>query len=116
QSNFILEQANKIMPRWIREVLSGVFAASVSCIAYLVTEDVERTIILVVAFFLVHLLWQKCFVFLRRKRTARYLESLPNSENWSCEIRDGLIVSENRGLTISFPLASLTRVFEADGF
>jgi hypothetical protein len=116
QVSFHLGLADKITPRWLLELLGTGFLAAVFLATLWITDGADRAIFLTLWVWFTHWLWQKGVLYVRRKRAAHYLASLPASEDWISEITDGYLVTENRGTRISLPLSGLTRVFEEKGF
>lgn len=116
QASFQLDLAKKITPRWLRELFGTVFFVAIFLAALWITGVPDRAIFLTFLVWLIHWLWQRGFAYIRRKRAARYIASLPGSEDWASEVTDGYLVTESRGTRISFPLSGLTRVLEEKGY
>ena len=112
QESFHLDLAKKIMPRWLRELFGTVFLAAMFLANLWITRVPDRAIFLTLVVWSMYWLWQKAFADIRRKRAARYMASLPGSEDWTSEVTDGYLVTESSGTRISLALSGLTRVFE----
>jgi hypothetical protein len=111
-TSYSKEISNKIMPRWIREVLSAALWAVVAFVVYQVTYDPKQTVQILMSVLAITWLWQKGIALLKRKMTARYISSFPNSDVNICVIDEERFTTESRGFRHSFPLTSLSRSYE----
>src|ERR1043165_233108 len=116
QTEFQRGIAQKIMPRWLREMLGAILLGAIFVVAFLVAGKLDQALLLTAWVCLVHWLWHKVVGLVRLRRAEHYIASLPASEDWSIETIDDCLVTENRGMRISFPLSGLTRVFEEKQF
>jgi hypothetical protein len=116
QTKFHVAAANKIMPRWLRELFGLLFIGAIFVAAFWITNSFDQAFLLTFAAWLIHFGWQKCFAFVRRRMAMRYMASLPDAETWTAELNEDHLSMENRGMRVLFPLSGVDHVFAEDGF
>ena len=116
QTEYAGSMRQKIMPRWIRELLGLVFIGANFLVIFWLTRTAELAFALTCLVWLIHWSWQKGFAFVFRKMTARYIASLPDAGIWTCEVTDNQLVTGSRGLYYTFPLSKISHIYEKEEY
>jgi hypothetical protein len=108
--------SKRIMPIWVRWLFWMLLLFFTFLAVFWITRDVIRSIVLVFVYQIVALIFTGIYNSVYRRLVARYIADIPNSDQWLTEIIDDRLVTENLGLIFSFPLSSLSDVYEEGQF